>query len=150
MKPTDKAILGMVSESPGRNASEPTGGLDNCIQMKISTFSGLGTDRRAVRRSQRVCCRFEQVAKVAVSSASPPPGVRSPVRPGHVEPRPYRGPHRGRSRRSATHPSGAPRVAAFFQKRVRPPRSGRIEARAGRHGENQPGSRTRLAARRPI
>ena len=28
MKPTDKAILGMVSESPGRNASEPRGGLD--------------------------------------------------------------------------------------------------------------------------
>ena len=28
MKPTDKAILGMVSESPGRNESEPTGGLD--------------------------------------------------------------------------------------------------------------------------
>ena len=28
MKPTDKAILGMVSESPGRNASEPGGGLD--------------------------------------------------------------------------------------------------------------------------
>ena len=28
MKPTDKAILGMVSESPGRNVSEPTGGLD--------------------------------------------------------------------------------------------------------------------------
>ena len=28
MKPTDKPILGMVSESPGRNASEPTGGLD--------------------------------------------------------------------------------------------------------------------------
>ena len=28
MKPTDKAILGMVSESPGRNASEPTGGLE--------------------------------------------------------------------------------------------------------------------------
>jgi len=27
-KPIDKAILGMVSESPGRNASEPTGGLD--------------------------------------------------------------------------------------------------------------------------
>ena len=29
MKPTDKAILGMVSKSPGRNASEPTGGLEN-------------------------------------------------------------------------------------------------------------------------
>ena len=26
MKPIDKAIFGMVSESPGRNASEPTGG----------------------------------------------------------------------------------------------------------------------------
>jgi hypothetical protein len=28
MKPTDEAILGMASESPGRNASEPSGGLD--------------------------------------------------------------------------------------------------------------------------
>ena len=28
MKPTDKAVLGMVSESPGRNESEPTGGPD--------------------------------------------------------------------------------------------------------------------------
>jgi len=28
MKPTDKAILGMVSESPGRNESEPIGGLE--------------------------------------------------------------------------------------------------------------------------
>jgi len=28
MKPTDKAILGMVSESLGRNESEPRGGLD--------------------------------------------------------------------------------------------------------------------------
>ena len=28
MKPTDKAIFRMVSESPGRNASEPSGGLD--------------------------------------------------------------------------------------------------------------------------
>ena len=28
MKPTDKAILGMVSESPGGNESEPTGGPD--------------------------------------------------------------------------------------------------------------------------
>jgi len=29
MKPIDKAILGMVSESPGRNASEHLGGLEN-------------------------------------------------------------------------------------------------------------------------
>jgi hypothetical protein len=28
IKLTDKAIFGMVSESPGRNASEPSGGLD--------------------------------------------------------------------------------------------------------------------------
>lgn len=28
MKPTDKAALGAVSESPGRNESEPTGGPD--------------------------------------------------------------------------------------------------------------------------
>jgi hypothetical protein len=28
MKPTDEAICGMASESPGRNASEPSGGLD--------------------------------------------------------------------------------------------------------------------------
>jgi hypothetical protein len=28
MKPTDKAILEMVSESPGRNENEPAGGLD--------------------------------------------------------------------------------------------------------------------------
>ncbi len=31
MKLTDKAIQGMVSESPGRNASEPIGGLDKKI-----------------------------------------------------------------------------------------------------------------------
>ncbi len=29
MKPTDKAILGMVSKSAGRNESEPRGGLEN-------------------------------------------------------------------------------------------------------------------------
>ena len=31
MKPTDKAITRMASESPGRNASEPSGGLDKKI-----------------------------------------------------------------------------------------------------------------------
>jgi hypothetical protein len=34
MKPTDKAILGMVSESPGRNVSEPRGGLDKIKHPK--------------------------------------------------------------------------------------------------------------------
>jgi hypothetical protein len=31
MKPIDQAIFGMMSESPGRNASEPSGGLDKKI-----------------------------------------------------------------------------------------------------------------------
>jgi hypothetical protein len=31
MKPTDKAIFRMVSESSGRNASEPSSGLDKKI-----------------------------------------------------------------------------------------------------------------------
>ena len=43
VKPIDKAIFGMVSESPGHNASEPTGGPENltnpggrayCLQAK--------------------------------------------------------------------------------------------------------------------
>ena len=32
MKPTDKAIQGMVSESPGRNASEPKSGLETKLR----------------------------------------------------------------------------------------------------------------------
>jgi hypothetical protein len=32
VKPTDKAIFGMVSESPGRNESEPTGGLETKLR----------------------------------------------------------------------------------------------------------------------
>ena len=38
MKPTDKAILGMVSESPGRNASEPRGGLVQNINPKAEPY----------------------------------------------------------------------------------------------------------------
>ena len=34
VKPIDKAILGVVSESPGRNASEPVGGPVNLILPK--------------------------------------------------------------------------------------------------------------------
>ncbi len=34
VKLIDKAILGVVSESPGRNASEPTGGLDKIRQLR--------------------------------------------------------------------------------------------------------------------
>ena len=43
MKPIDKAILGMVSESPGRNASEPTGGPDTNLPRRPSPLpSGEG------------------------------------------------------------------------------------------------------------
>jgi hypothetical protein len=40
MKPIDKAILGMVSESPGRNESEPTGGLDKNVSGGRAPWSG--------------------------------------------------------------------------------------------------------------
>jgi hypothetical protein len=40
LKPTDKAIFGMVGESPGRNASEPTGGPDTRLtpEAELSVF----------------------------------------------------------------------------------------------------------------
>jgi hypothetical protein len=34
MKLTDKAILGMVSKSPGRNESEPIGGLVRILKYR--------------------------------------------------------------------------------------------------------------------
>src|SRR5215467_8389488 len=44
MKPTDKAILGMVSESPGRNVGEPRSGLDKKIIRRPSPlWSGEGS-----------------------------------------------------------------------------------------------------------
>jgi len=39
VKPIDKAIFGMVSESPGHNASEPRGGPDNLINPGGRVFS---------------------------------------------------------------------------------------------------------------
>jgi hypothetical protein len=39
MKPTDKAILGMVRESPGRNESEPRGGLDKKKNPEAEPFA---------------------------------------------------------------------------------------------------------------
>ena len=48
MKLADKAILGMVSESPGRNASEPIGGL---VRIKLRRPSPLlGGEGSRVRR----------------------------------------------------------------------------------------------------
>jgi hypothetical protein len=39
MKPTDKAILRMVSKSPGRNESKPTGGLETTEIRRPSPLS---------------------------------------------------------------------------------------------------------------
>jgi len=46
VKSTDKAILGMVSESPGRNESKPRGGLDRKkVRMPNPLFRGEGSMR---------------------------------------------------------------------------------------------------------
>ncbi len=46
MKLIDKAILGMVSESPGRNDSEPIGGP---VRIKIRRPSALGWGEGSMR-----------------------------------------------------------------------------------------------------
>ena len=55
LKPIDKAILGMVSESPGRNESEPTGGLESTEPRRPSPqLSGEGSmDRRRLTDAAR-------------------------------------------------------------------------------------------------
>jgi hypothetical protein len=50
MKPTDKAVLGTVSESPGRNASEPSGGLDKKIRPEAEP-STIGRRRHGVAQT---------------------------------------------------------------------------------------------------
>src|SRR5215468_2420502 len=51
MKPTDKAALGAVSESPGRNESEPTGGLDT-NRPKVEPF-GSGRRQHGIPQDDR-------------------------------------------------------------------------------------------------
>ena len=51
MKLTDKAIVRMVSESPGRNASEPTGGPEKItVEAELSMV-----ERRQQGASQTDC-----------------------------------------------------------------------------------------------
>src|SRR6516164_9363983 len=52
MKPIDQAILGMVSESPGRNESEPTGGLDKKITPEAE-LSSVGRRQYGLSRADR-------------------------------------------------------------------------------------------------
>ena len=51
MEPTDKAALGAVSESPGRNGSEPTGGLDTNTP-KVEPF-GSGRRQHGISQTDR-------------------------------------------------------------------------------------------------
>jgi hypothetical protein len=52
MKPTDEAIFGMASESPGRNASELSGGLDK-IMVPEAEPSGSGRRQHDTLRADR-------------------------------------------------------------------------------------------------
>ena len=52
MKPTDEAIFGMASESPGRNASEPSGGLEK-IMTPEAELSGSGRRQHDMARADR-------------------------------------------------------------------------------------------------
>jgi hypothetical protein len=52
VKLTDKAIVRMVSESPGRNASEPTGGPDKEIAVEAELSL---VERRQQGASQTDC-----------------------------------------------------------------------------------------------
>ena len=52
VKLTDKAIVRMVSESPGRNASEPTGGPDKKITAEAELSM---VERRQQGASQTDC-----------------------------------------------------------------------------------------------
>ena len=52
MKPTDKAILGMVSKSPGRNESEPKGGLEKNLDPEAES-SPYGRRQHGMARADR-------------------------------------------------------------------------------------------------
>ena len=64
MKPTDKAIFGMVSESPGRNASEPTGGLET-EKLRRPSPLGWGEGSRAWRGLTDAACHSGGVVGTA-------------------------------------------------------------------------------------
>ena len=49
-KLADKAILGMVSESPGRNESEPIGGPVRILKYRRPSHLGVGEGSRMCRR----------------------------------------------------------------------------------------------------
>ncbi len=58
LKPIDKAILGIVSESPGRNASEPTGGPVTTIPE--AEPSSVGRRQHGTTKSDRCVVRLRR------------------------------------------------------------------------------------------
>ena len=62
MKPTNNAILGMVSESPGRNAREPSGGLDR-IWFRRPSPLGLGEGSMTGRALTEAVCHSGGVVR---------------------------------------------------------------------------------------
>jgi len=62
MKPTDKAIFGMASESPGRNASEPSGGLEK-IMTPEAELSGSGRRQHDRSRADEAACHSGGVVR---------------------------------------------------------------------------------------
>ena len=79
MKPTDNAILGMVSESPGRNASEPVvASTKNELRRPSPLLSGEGS--RAWRRLTDAPHHFGGVVRGSTVTICPArPVVESPM-----------------------------------------------------------------------
>jgi hypothetical protein len=59
MKPTDKAILGMVSELPGRNESKPRSGLERKLDPEAES-SPYGRRQHGMARADRCDMTFRR------------------------------------------------------------------------------------------
>jgi hypothetical protein len=62
MKPTDQAIFGMVSESPGRNTGEPSGGLDKKLTPEAEP-SRVGRRQDDRSRADEAACHSGGVVR---------------------------------------------------------------------------------------
>jgi hypothetical protein len=76
MKPTDNAVLGTVSESPGRNESEPIGGaIAGDVISSIYELHQIKTETFPPFDSQ---CQFTDATVMTVAVAGMP--YRAPIR----------------------------------------------------------------------
>ena len=65
MKPTDKAIVRMASESPGRNESKPTGGLEKKLKVRRPSPLVRGEGGMTCRGLTDATCHFGGVVGTA-------------------------------------------------------------------------------------